>query len=51
MKYYIRMTNKQTGKVSYKRYKCIAGFDVNKDLCWKFSKNGATAIIERLKRE
>ena len=51
MKYYIRMTNKQTGKVKYKRYKCIDGFSENKGLCWQFSKPGALKIIERLKQE
>lgn len=35
----------------YKRYKCIDGFSPNKDICWKFTKQGATKIIERLKRE
>lgn len=51
MKYYIRLTNKQTGAVKYKQYKCIDGFNANKTLCWRFSKKGALAIIERLKRE
>lgn len=51
MKYYIRKTNKQTGRVEYKRYKCIDGFTTNKDLCWQFSKQGAEKIIERLKVE
>lgn len=51
MKYYIRMTNKQTGKVKYKRYKCIDGFSENKALCWQFSNPGALKIIERLKEE
>lgn len=50
-KYYIRKTNKQTGKVEYKRYKCIDGFSPNKELCWQFSKQGALRIIERLKNE
>lgn len=51
MKYYIRMTNHQTGKVKYKRYKCIDGFSENKAMCWQFSKPGALKIIERLKQE
>lgn len=51
MKYYIRKTNKKTGKVEYKRYKCSDGFSENKDLCWKFSKQGALKIIEVLKNE
>lgn len=51
MKYYIRMTNTQTGTVKYKRYKCLDGFTSDKDLCWRFSKNGALSIIERLKKE
>ena len=51
MKYFIRMTNKQSGTVQYKRYKCIDGWCKSKDLCWQFSKQGALKIIERLKRE
>lgn len=50
-KYYIRKTNKRTGNIEYKRYKCSDGFSPNKDLCWKFSKQGALKIIERLKIE
>ena len=51
MKYYIKKTNKQTGRVEYKRYKCSDGFDKNKEVCWQFTKQGASKIIERLKRE
>lgn len=51
MKYYIKMTNKQFGTTEYKRYKCIDGFSKNKSQCWKFSKQGALKIIERLKWE
>lgn len=49
MKYYIVKETK-FGK-EYKRYKCIDGFSSNKDLCWKFSKQGALGIIERLKKQ
>ena len=51
MKYYIKMTNTQTGTVQYKRCKCTDGFTPNRDLCWQFSKQGALKIIERLKKE
>lgn len=51
MKYYIKRTNKQTGRIEYKRYKCIDGFCRDKSLCWQFSKQGALKIIERLKAE
>ena len=51
MKYYIKKINKQTGRVEYKQYKCIEGFNPNKSLCWKFSQQGAEKIIERLKIE
>ena len=51
MKYYIMMTNTQFGTVSYKRYNCIDGFSPNTLICWKFSKQGALKIIERLKYE
>lgn len=51
MKYYIKMTNTQFGTTRYKRYKCIDGFTENKSLCWKFSKQGAIKIIDRLKQE
>lgn len=50
-KYYIRKTNRQTGKVEYKRYKCSDGFCQNKYLCWQFSRQGALKIIDRLKNE
>lgn len=49
MKYYIVKETKC--KKEYKRYKCIEGFFENKDLCWKFSRQGALGIIERLKRQ
>lgn len=51
MKYYIKKINKQFNTVQYKRYKCIDGFSSNRDICWKFSKQGALKIIEDLKRE
>ena len=51
MKYYIKLTNKQFGTVQYKQYKCSDGFNKNKSLCWKFTKQGALKIIERLKYE
>ena len=51
MKYYIRKTNTQLNTVEYKRYKCSDGFSKNKSLCWKFSKQGAVKIIDRLKYE
>ena len=50
-KYYIRKTNTRTGNIEYKRYKCCDGFSLDKALCWKFSKQGALKIIERLKIE
>ena len=49
MKYYI-VKETESGK-EYKRYKCIEGFSKNKDLCWKFSKQGALDIIEKLKKQ
>ena len=51
MKYYIKKTNTQTGRVEYKQYKCSDGFNRNKEVCWQFSKQGAMKIIERLKKE
>lgn len=51
MKYYIKMTNKQFNTVQYKQYKCIDGWAKVKDYCWRFSKQGAKKIIERLKYE
>lgn len=50
-KYYIVKINKQFNTVEYKRYKCIDGFAKDKNICWKFSKQGAMKIIERLKYE
>ena len=51
MKYYIVKKNSQFGTTEYKRYKCTDGFSRNKELCWRFSKQGAIKIIERLKDE
>lgn len=51
MKYYIKMYNKQFNTIKYKRYKCIDGWSTNKEECWKFTKQSAMNIIERLKFE
>ncbi len=48
MKYYIVKETKY-GK-EYKKYKCINGFCKDKELCWKFSKQGALGIIGRLEK-
>lgn len=50
-KYYIVKINHRFNTVEYKRYKCSDGFCKTKSLCWKFSKQGAMKIIERLKQE
>lgn len=50
-KFYIRKTNLRTGRIEYKQYKCSDGFSQNRDTCWKFSRQGAEKIIERLKHE
>ena len=49
-KYYIKMYNPQTDRTKYKQYKCISGFNSNKECCWKFSRQGATKMIEDLKK-
>ncbi len=49
MKYYIVKETKY-GK-EYKKYKCIDGFCKDKELCWKFSKQGALGIIGRLEKQ
>lgn len=56
MKYYIVKTNTRFPEDSrfrkeYKHYKCSDGFTNVKEKCWKFTKQGALKIIERLKRE
>lgn len=51
MKYYIVMYNKQFDTINYKKNKCVDGWSIIKDDCWKFSKQGAKKIIERLKYE
>lgn len=45
-KFYVTRTNKRTGQVFYKRYKCADGFTAAryKEVCWKFSKRGAQKI-------
>lgn len=53
MKYYIVKINNQFPNTrlykEYKQYKCADGFTSAKEKCWKFSKQGAMKIIERLK--
>jgi len=51
MKYYVIETTKNG--VLYKRYKCIEGWttEKHKNLCWKFSKQGARQIADRLNNE
>ena len=56
MKYYIVKINplfpeNSRFRKEYKQYKCSDGFTNIKEKCWKFSKQGAMKIIERLKRE
>lgn len=50
-KYYIVFYNKKTQEKQYYKYKCLEKFVPSKFGCWKFSKQGATKIIERLKYE
>lgn len=50
MKYYIVMSDKQFGKTLYKKNKTVDGWTPVKEYCWRFSKQGAKKIIERLKK-
>ena len=45
-KYYVTRTNKRSGDVMYKRFKCSDGFTStqNKNACWQFTKRGAKNI-------
>ena len=51
MKYYIKKIS--GGKVYYKAHKCSYGWfgEGDKDIAWKFSKQGAKKIIERYESE
>lgn len=51
MKFYIKKINHQFDTVEYKQYKCCDGFNQNKNTCWKFTKQAALKIIQRLKYE
>lgn len=51
MKYYIKKINKQFNSIEYKQYKCIDGWNRNKNKCWQFSRKGAEKIITRLRYE
>lgn len=51
MKYYIVMSDKQFNKTLYKKNKTVDGWTPVKEYCWRFSKQGAKKIIERLKKE
>lgn len=46
MKWYVIKTTKDG--VLFKRYKCIDGWTKDKEKCWKFSKQGAKQIADRL---
>ena len=45
-KFYIKKVHGNS--IEYKRYKCIDGWNRDKNCCWQFSKQGAEKIIERL---
>jgi len=45
-KYLIERNDSKTGRIDYKRYKCIDGFSTDPSICWKFSRSGATKIIK-----
>ena len=45
MKYFVIKTTKDG--IEYKRYKCIDGWTKNKEICWKFSRQGAKQIADR----
>lgn len=46
MKYFVTKTT--TGKLEYKKYKCIEGWSTDPSECWQFSKAGAQKIADRL---
>lgn len=46
MKYFVIKTTKEG--IEYKKYKCIDGWTKNKEICWKFSRQGAKQIADRL---
>jgi len=46
-KYYIKKVH--GNHIEYKRYKCTDGWSRDKIYCWKFSKQGAEKIVERLR--
>ena len=50
MKYYIVKINETLNTTEYKRYKCIDGWTLDKNICWQFSKQGAENIIKRLEK-
>ena len=49
VRYYVIKTTRQG--VEFKRYKCIDGWSRTKENCWKFSKQGAQQIADRLNKE
>ena len=46
MKYFVIKTTKNG--IEYKRYKCAEGWTKDKSICWRFSKQGAQKIADRL---
>ncbi len=49
MKYFVTKTT--TGKLEYKKYKCIDGWSTDPKECWQFSKAGAQNIANRLNEQ
>lgn len=49
VRYYVIKTTK--AGIEFKRYKCIEGWSRDRSECWKFSKQGAQQIADRLNKE
>ena len=48
--YFIRRTSLRSGRVDYKKNKCVDGWSNIKSKCWQFSRSGAMRIINDLQQ-
>lgn len=48
--YFIRRTSLRTGRVEYKKNKCVDGWSNIKAQCWQFSRSSAKQIVSDLQK-
>lgn len=48
--YFIRRTCLRTGRIDYKKNKCVDGWVNKKSMCWQFSRTGAAELVKEFQR-